>query len=227
MSIPLATTSRPIPTSSPGEEAASAVTHGIGVALAITALVLLVVNASLHGDAWRITTLAIFGGTLVLTYLASTVYHIARGPRARHALRVVDHISIYLLIAGTYTPIALVTLGGGWGWTMFSLIWALAAIGIAFKLATARTIGQRFERLSIAIFLLMGWLVVIAAAEVIQSMTTPGLLWLLAGGIAYTTGVIFYRWHRLRYHHAIWHGFVMLGSACHVAAMWFDVLPMG
>ncbi|MFA9478406.1 hemolysin III family protein [Phycisphaerales bacterium AB-hyl4] len=208
------------------EEFASVLTHGLGVVLAIAALAMMLHYALLQGDAWHVVTLAIFGASLVAVYLASTLYHAVlyhhrSGPRWRRAMRICDHACIYLLIAGTYTPFMLVTIGGPWGWSIFGVMWALAATGIVLKL---RYTGQ-FPMVSTGIYIAMGWMALACGGQVIEATSTVGLAWLVAGGVAYTGGVAFYLWDHLPFNHAIWHLFVVAGSACHVTAAFYDVLP--
>jgi len=204
-----------------GEEIAHAITHGVGVLFGIAALAIMVARAAVYGSALHITAAAIFGATLILMYLASTLYHSVPPSRAKEVLRVIDHAAIYLLIAGTYTPFTLISLHGPWGWSLFGVTWGLAAIGIVFKLFFT----GRFEALSLAIYLGMGWCAVVAVKPILHSIDTGGLLLLLAGGLCYTGGVAFYVWHRLKYHHAIWHGFVLTGSVLHFFAVLFYALP--
>ncbi len=202
-------------TPSVGEEIASSVTHGIGLAASIIVLPFLITVAARDGDAWRITSATIFGSSLILLYGASTLYHALPRSRAKRVFRILDHSAIYLLIAGTYTPFLLGPLRGAWGWSLFVVIWLLAIGGVVMK----STLGIRWARLSTVIYLLMGWLGVIAVKPLLDRVSPPGLLWLLGGGLAYTVGVIFYAWDRLRYGHAIWHLFVATGSVCHVVAV--------
>jgi hemolysin III len=204
-----------------GEEIAHAVTHGLGIVLAIVGLTVMVARAAVYGNAWHITVSGIFGGTLVLMYTASTLFHSIPLPRTKHILRVIDHSSIYLLIAGTYTPFTLVTLHGPWGWSLFGLTWGLALAGVVFKMFST----GRYEKLSLFIYLAMGWCMVLAIKPLLHSLPIPGLLLILAGGLCYTGGVAFYVWERLRYHHAIWHLFVLGGSICHYFAVLFYVIP--
>lgn len=204
-----------------GEEVAHALTHGLGVVLAIAGLTVMVARATLYGDAWHIVGAAIFGTTLVLMYTASTLYHSIPLPRAKKVLRVIDHSTIYLLIAGTYTPLTLVTLNGTVGWTLFGVVWGLALVGVVFKIFST----GRFEKLSLFIYLAMGWCVLVVIKPLIQTMPTGGLVLLVAGGLAYSGGVVFYLWERLRYHHAIWHGFVLAGSVLQYFAVLFYVIP--
>lgn len=204
-----------------GEEIAHALSHGLGVVLAIAGLTVLVARAALYGTSVHITSAAIFGSTLVLMYTASTLYHSIPIPRAKKVLRAVDHSSIYLLIAGSYTPFTLVTLQDPWGWIVFALVWSLALAGVIFKIFST----GRFEKLSLAIYLAMGWCIVVAIKPLIQSLPTGGLLLLFAGGVAYSGGVAFYVWERMRYHHAIWHVFVLAGSVLHYFAILLYVIP--
>jgi hemolysin III len=198
-----------------GEEVAHAVTHGAGAVLSVAGLVVLLVRAANLGDAWIITSVAIFGCTLVLLYLASTLYHSVPVGRAKQLLQKIDHAAIYLLIAGTYTPFVLVTLRGAWGWSLFGVVWGLALAGVAFKFRFA----GRFNALSTAVYIAMGWLVLVAIKPLIAVLPAPGLAWLVAGGLCYSLGTIFYLWERLPYHHAIWHLWVIGGSVCHWAAV--------
>lgn len=203
------------------EELANSITHAIGVALSLAALVILVVYAAMQGDGWKVVSFSIYGTTLVLLYTASTLYHSFSSERARHYLKIFDHSAIYLLIAGTYTPFLLVMIRGAWGWTLFGIIWGLAIVGIIFKLFFV----HRFNVVSTIIYLLMGWLILIAFRPLITYVPENGLYWLLAGGLSYSFGVIFYLWKRIPYHHAIWHLFVLGGSICHFFAVLFYVLP--
>jgi hemolysin III len=202
-------------------ELANAITHGLGAALSILALVLLVVLAALHGSARHVVGGAIFGATLVVLYTMSTLYHALTHPGAKRVFKILDHAAIYLLIAGTYTPFCLATLRGPWGWSLFGVVWGLALLGVLFK---ALFIG-RFEFLSTAVYLAMGWLVLVAAVPLYRALPPAGLAWLLAGGLCYTGGVAFYVWHKLKFHHAVWHLFVLGGSICHVVAVLGSVIP--
>ena len=204
------------------EELANRITHGLGMALAAIGLIVLVVLASLDGDVWKVVSCTVYGATLVALFTTSTLYHSVRRPRLRHALRILDHSAIYLLIAGTYMPFALVNLRGGWGWSLFGITWGLALCGILFKL---RWVG-RFEAVSIVMFLLMGWVAVVAAKPIVTALPLGCVLWLLAGGLAYTVGVVFYiLGKRLTYSHAVWHVFVLMGSVCHYLSVVLYVLP--
>lgn len=205
----------------PSEERANRLTHGLGAVLSVAGLVWLVVAAVLHGDAWHITSSAIFGSTLVLLYGASTLYHSFQREDTRRLLRKFDHAAIFLLIAGSYTPFTLVTLRGPWGWSMFGVVWGLALAGIILKFWFA----GRFNIISTLIYLGMGWLVLIALKPLIAALPPPGFRWLLAGGACYSGGTVFYLWEKLPYHHAIWHLFVLGGSICHWIAIYGSVLP--
>ena len=201
-----------------GEEVANAVSHGVGLLGAIAATPILVLTAVHRGDAADVIGAGVFGATMILLYLASTAYHAMPASRLRDRLRRLDHAAIYLLIAGTYTPFTLGVLAGPWGWTLFGLVWGSAALGVAFKLAA----GVRYPRLSTAIYVLMGWLVVIAIRPLALAMPVEGLLWLAAGGVAYTGGVAFYSARRLPYAHFVWHLCVLAGTACHFfAVLWY------
>ncbi len=197
------------------DELANAVTHGLGLLLSLAGIPFLVVSANARGDLLNVVGASVFGATLVVLYAASTVYHTVRTARAKRILRVVDHVAIYLLIAGTYTPFALGVLRGVWGWTLFGVVWGLAALGVVFKL----TLGMRFPRTSTAFYLVMGWVVIIAVRPLMQALPTPGLWLLGAGGLLYTGGVAFYVSEKRRYMHAVWHLFVMAGSFCHFWAV--------
>jgi hemolysin III len=198
-----------------GEEVAHAVTHGVGLAAAIAGLVVLVVLAAATRDPWRITACAVYASTLVLLYGASTLYHALSATRARAVFRVLDHSAIFLLIAGTYTPFALVSLRGPWGWTLFGIVWGLAVLGIVAK----AVFGTRWPILSTAVYVGMGWVVIVAVKPLVANVPPGAIAWLVAGGLAYTGGVVFYAWTRLRYSHAIWHVFVLAGSICHYVAV--------
>ena len=205
----------------PGEEFANALTHGLGVALSVAGLAVLVTLTSLRGDAWRIVATAVFGATLVLLYTASTLYHCFRGERLKRLLRKFDHAAIFLLIAGTYTPFLLVSLRGPWGWSLFGVIWALAVAGVTMKF----WFTGRFKVVSTLLYLAMGWLVVIALRPMAHTVAPAGLWLLLAGGLCYTVGTVFYIWKRLPYHHAVWHLFVLGGSTCHFFAVFVAAVP--
>jgi hemolysin III len=197
-----------------GEEIANSVSHGVGFLAALVGLPVLVWGALPHGAA-AVVGAVIFAVTAALLYLTSTLYHALAPNRAKRLFQIFDHGAIYLLIAGTYTPFTLGVLRGTWGWTLFGLIWAIAVAGVVIKSVG----GIRYHRLSTALYLAMGWLVLIAAKPLWQSMPGWGLFWLAAGGVAYTAGVGFYAADRLRYGHFVWHLFVLAGTACHFVAV--------
>ena len=202
-----------------GEEIANSVSHGIGLALAIIATPILIIAASRSGTTWNIVGVAVFAASMITLYFASTLYHALRHERAKRFFRMLDHGAIFLLIAGTYTPFTLGILRGPWGWTLFGLIWGLAIVGLTMK----AVFGARYNWLSVVLYLTMGWLVVIAAPEVLHRVPLSGLAWIIAGGIAYTGGVGFYAAHRVRYAHFAWHLFVIAGTVCHFfAVLWYS-----
>lgn len=206
---------------SPSEEKANIISHAIGLVLSIVALILLVVRASLYGNAWHIVSVCIFGASLISLYAASTFYHGAKDPKIRSRLRIFDHATIYVLIAGTYTPFTLVTLSGPVGWTIFAVSWAMAVTGITLKLFFT----GRFNVLSTLMYVFMGWIIVFAISPLIENLSSGGLFWLIAGGVAYTTGAILYSIKKIPFNHAIFHLFVLLGSFCHFISVYFYVLP--
>jgi hemolysin III len=197
-----------------GEELANRLTHGMGAVLAVAGLAVLAIAASRHGTARAVVGCVVFGASLVLLYLASTLYHSVGHPGAKAALRVLDHSAIFLLIAGTYTPFTLVSLRGPWGWSLFGVVWGLAITGITLRLALRR----RPTALFVSLYLAMGWCVVVAAKPLLAALAPGGIALLVAGGLAYSAGVVFYV-SRRPYHHAIWHVFVLAGSAFHYAAV--------
>lgn len=201
---------------STSEEIAHAVTHGIGCLLSVAGLVILVMEAARREDTWDVVSGAVFGSTLVMLYLASTVYHAITHDRAKMVLKRIDHAAIYLLIAGSYTPICLGPLRGPWGWSLFGVVWGLGLAGAITDVAT----GRRFKWLSLGVYLLMGWLGVTALQPMLANLEPKSLIWLGSGGLFYTGGVAFYLWKRLPWHHAIWHVFVLGGSACHWVAVY-------
>ena len=200
---------------SSGEELTASLTHGAGLVAGVAGLVALVILAARSGDPWRIVACTVFASTVVLLYAASTLYHALSRTRARGVFQVIDHSAIFLLIAGTYTPFALVTLRGPWGWTLFGIVWGLAIVGITIK----AVFGTRWPIFSTVLYIGMGWTVVIAVKPIVATVEPGCLAWLVAGGLAYTGGVVFYAWERLRYSHAIWHVFVLAGTACHYIAV--------
>nr|WP_153472452.1 hemolysin III family protein [Rhodocyclus gracilis] len=210
-----------MPSYSAREELANSITHGVGIVLAIAGLAVLVAFSTLNGDVWHIVSCAVFGAAMILCYTASTLYHSVSGERLRQVFRTLDHSAIFLLIAGTYTPFMLVSLRGPWGWSLFVLIWTLAIAGIVLRL----TLRGRLHGLVVALYVAMGWVAIIAIQPLLARLGGGGLALLAAGGLAYTGGVVFYKWRRLPYNHAIWHGFVLLGSALHFFAVLFYVIP--
>ncbi|HFE63900.1 MAG TPA: hypothetical protein ENK14_05720 [Caldithrix sp.] len=203
------------------EEFVNVLSHGVGLLLSIAALTLMVVFASLDGNAWHIVGAAIFGASLVVLYLASTLFHGVRKPDVRRWLNVFDHAAIYILIAGTYTPFLLVTLNGAWGWSLFGVIWGLAIAGVVFKIFFT----GRFNAVSTIVYVLMGWLIVIAIVPLFENLPTAGLIWLVAGGISYSVGAVFFMFDRLPFNHAIFHFLVLGGSVCHFFAVFLYVIP--
>lgn len=202
------------------EEIASSVIHGLGIALSIAALATLAIATARGGNARHLASVCIYGGTLVLLYTASTLYHGIPHPRAKPLLRLLDHAAIFLLIAGTYTPFTLITLHGPWGWSLFALIWVLALLGIALEMSRVRRRG-----LLVALYVGMGWVGIVAIGPLVRHLE-PGGLWLLfGGGVAYTLGIPFYLWKRLPFNHALWHAFVLLGSVLQFFAVLYYVLP--
>jgi hemolysin III len=205
----------------PREEFASALTHGVGAAAALAGGAILIALAALHGDGWQLTAAIVFAICLRLLYVASTLYHAISHPVAKTRLKVFDHCAIYLLIAGTYTPFTLIGLRGTLGWSLFAAIWTLAVAGVVFKLFFT----GRFKLLSTAIYVAMGWLVIVAIKPVMAALDGWTLGWLLAGGLFYTLGTVFYHRESIRYSHAIWHLFCIAGSVCHYVAVMAQVLP--
>ncbi len=203
------------------DELANSVTHGIGLALSIAGFVVLLILSVTRGSVWQIVSCAVYGSTLVALYAASTLYHGIPVPSLKRILKILDHSAIYLLIAGTYTPFLLVNLRGGWKWPLFGIIWGLALAGILFKVWFV----DHFKILSTLVYLLMGWLGVVAFRPLVASVPHGALAWLLAGGVIYSIGVVFYASKRIPYAHTIWHIFVMAGSTCHYFAVLFSVLP--
>jgi len=193
------------------EEIANGITHGIGVLLSIAGLVVLIIKASFHGDAWHIVSFSIFGSTLIILYSASTLYHSISNPSLKIGLKKFDHSAIFLLIAGTYTPFLLVHLRGALGWSLLGVIWILAATGIVIKLFCI----QRVKKISVGLYLFMGWLCLIPMYGLMRTLPPVSISLLIIGGVFYTVGVVFYSWKRLPNHHAVWHLFVLGGSISH------------
>ena len=205
------------------EERANIISHAIGLIISIIGLVLLIVHASLHGNAWHIVSFSIFGVSLVTLYAASTFYHSASEPALRKKLRVLDHAAIYLLIAGTYTPFTLIILGGPIGWMIFGASWGMALIGITLKLFFT----GKYDVLSTLTYVVMGWIIVFAIKPLVNNLSYDGLVWLVAGGLSYTVGAILYSIKKIKFNHAIFHVFVLIGSFSHFMAVYHHILPMG
>ncbi len=206
---------------SPKEEKINVISHTIGFILSVAAFILLVMRANLHGDIWYIVSFSIFGVSLIVLYAASTFYHSAKKPKLRNRFRIIDHASIYVLIAGTYTPFTLVTLNGTIGWVIFGTSWGLALTGIILKLFFT----GKYHLLSVLMYVFMGWVIVFAIKPLINNLSLDGLLWLFAGGMAYTMGAILYRIKKIKFNHAIFHVFVLIGSFSHFMSVFFYVLP--
>ncbi|WP_457610991.1 PAQR family membrane homeostasis protein TrhA [Lutibacter sp.] len=206
----------------PKEEKFNVISHAIGLILSVAALVLLVVYSSLKGNAWHIVSFSIYGASLIVLYAASTFYHYVQNPKLRYKLNIFDHSAIYVLIAGTYTPFTLVVLKGWVGWTIFGVSWGLALAGIVLKLFFT----GKYDKISTFAYVLMGWVVIFAIKPLVQNLPFEGLMWLLAGGIFYTVGAVLYSIKNLKYNHAIFHIFVLLGSFAHFIAVFFYVLPI-
>lgn len=206
---------------SPIEEKINIISHAIGFMLSIVALVLLVTHATLHGDVWHIVSFSIFGASLIILYAASTFYHSAKKSELRNRLKIIDHASIYVLIAGTYTPFTLVTLSGTIGWVIFGISWGLALAGIILKLFFT----GKYNLISTIMYVLMGWIIVFAIKPLINNLPLEGLLWLFAGGISYTIGATLYSIKKIKFNHAVFHMFVLIGSFCHFMSVFFYVLP--
>lgn len=205
-----------------GEEIANSITHGIAALLSVAGLVILIVVSASAKNVWAVTSLSIFGTVLIILYVVSTLYHSISHACAKRVLKILDHSSIYLLIAGSYTPIALVSLRGPWGWTLFGVIWGMAFLGVCLQAFAL----DRFKVLTTLSYLIMGWLVVIALKPLIQACPKGLIMWLLIGGLFYTFGTIFYSWKKLPYHHTLWHLFVIGGSTAHFFGMLFYIAPI-
>ncbi len=206
---------------SPIEESINIISHAIGLMLSIVALVFLVRHANLYGNVWHVVSFSIFGASLISLYAASTFYHSAKKPELRRKLRIFDHATIYVLIAGTYTPFTLVTLNGSTGWVIFGVSWGLAFTGIILKLFFT----GKYNLISTLMYVFMGWIIVFAIKPLIENLSSDGLFWLVAGGMAYTTGAILYSIKKIKFNHAIFHLFVLIGSFCHFVAVYFYILP--
>lgn len=206
----------------PKEEKLNVISHGIGLVLSVIALVLLVVYASKYGNVWHMVSFSIYGASLIVLYSASTFYHYVQNPKLRHRLNIFDHAAIYVLIAGTYTPFTLVVLDGWVGWTIFGVSWGLAFTGIILKLFFT----GKYDKISTIAYVLMGWLIVFAMKPLVNNLPFEGLMWLLSGGVFYSVGALLYSLKKLKYNHAIFHIFVLLGSFSHFIAVFFYVLKI-
>ncbi len=204
-----------------GEEIVHSVTHGIGAGLSISGLTILVMLAVLYGTIYQTVGFTIYGASLIILYLASTLYHSFQQPQVKQIFKIMDHSAIYVLIAGSYTPFLLLTIPGTLGWTLLVIIWALAITGVSFKTVFI----HRFDKLSVLTYILMGWLSLVAVQELWVNLPLGGFIWLAAGGVVYTVGVIFYLLHQIPYTHAVWHIFVMAGSLCHYMAVLLYLTP--
>lgn len=210
----------PISGQTPLAEKINSFTHGIGALLSLAAFCALVISASFTQNNWHLFSSTVFGISLILLYSASTLYHSAKDIEKKRKLKIFDHAAIYVLIAGTYTPYTLGPLHGPWGWSLFALVWTLAACGVIFKIYFT----GRFKLASTLLYLGMGWLIVFALAPLAQALPSAALYWMMAGGFFYTFGTIFYSVSRIPFHHAFWHLFVLLGSACHFCSVFFYVV---
>jgi len=211
----------PLPDYTLGEEITNSITHGIGTMLSITALVLCIIRSAIHRDAWAVVSSAIYGSTLVVLYLMSTIYHSLARNKAKRVFRIIDHCSIFLLIAGTYTPYTLLSIRGPLGWSIFGLIWGMAIAGIVFNAIDL----EKFSKISFICYLVMGWAVVMAIKPIIAAVAKGGLILLLAGGIAYSLGAVFYALGaKKKYIHSVWHVFVIIGSVLHFFSVFFYVI---
>ena len=202
------------------EEVTNAISHGLGAMLAVAGLVILIIYANMFGTTKHIVTFSIFGASMILLYLASTLYHSFPKGKVKDILKICDHSAIFLLIAGSYTPLTLIVLKGRLGWTLFGIVWGIAIAGIIFKMFCF----NKFKSFSTLLYILMGWLVIFAIKPLFLSLSTASIVFLVAGGLLYTLGTIFYKWKSLKYSHTIWHMFVLGGSVCHFFTMFF-ILP--
>jgi hemolysin III len=203
------------------EEIANSLTHGIGLILSMAGMAALIVPTWTKGSVLHMTGCGVYGASLVIVYAASTLYHSIQKPHIKHYCRLFDQVAIYLVIAGTYTPFTLISLRGFWGWTLLVLVWSLSIFGIAFKIVFV----NRYKVISYGLYVVIGWLAIIAAKPIIETLPLGCLAWVIAGGVAYMIGLIFFAWDRLPFNHTIWHIFVLAGSICHYCAVMFYVLP--
>ena len=203
------------------EEIIHSVTHGMGLILAIAGLGILIARATACGGARHIAGCSIFGASLIVVYVTSTLYHGIQHPETKKVLRIADHVSIYLLIAGTYTPFTLLNLRGAWGWSLFGVVWGLAFLGIVLQFSSLR----KYSSIRLILYITMGWAALVAIKPLSASVPMSALTLIVAGGLSYTVGIVFYLWHRLPYHHAIWHVFVLSGSVLHYIAVLLSMKP--
>ncbi len=204
------------------EEKLNVLSHAVGFVLSILALLFLVVHASNYGGVLHIVSFSVFGVSLIILYASSTIYHSAEDPVFRSKLRVLDHATIYILIAGTYTPFTLITLGGVTGWTIFGISWGMAFVGIVLKIFFT----GKFDLVSTFMYVFMGWIIIFAIEPLIHNLSAEGLFWLVAGGISYTFGAVLYSINKIKFNHALFHLFVLIGSICHFVSVYFYVLPV-
>ena len=204
------------------EELLNTLTHGLGIAASLVGGAGLITMTAIYGDGWQLIGSIVFSASLVLLYSASTLYHAAKKTVLKKRLRIFDHVSIFILIAGTYTPFMLVGLRGGWGWSLIGIVWGLAIVGVVAKLF----LTGRYNKTSTAIYLAMGWLAIIAIGPLMKVLPPSTLLWMMAGGLFYTVGTVFYVSRRIPYAHAIWHLFVLAGSTCHFIAAFAHLVPL-
>lgn len=203
------------------EEIVNSITHGIGAALSVAGLTVLVVLAVLYGNVTQVVSFSVYGASLIILYLASTLYHSFQHPTVKRVFKIIDHAAIFLLIAGTYTPFLLLGVQGAWGWTLLIIIWGLAILGVSFKALFI----HRFQKVSVLTYILMGWLSLLIIKSLLANIAIGGLIWLAVGGAAYTVGVVFYALKKVPYMHAIWHIFVIVGSLCHYFAVLLYLAP--
>lgn len=204
------------------EELANSISHGLGIIFSVAGLGVLTAFATLFGSVWHIVSCSIYAGTMILLYTASTLYHAVPTPRAKTVLQVIDHVSIFLLIAGTYTPVTLVSLRGPWGWSLFGTIWGLAITGILLEIFLPR----RLRYIVVSLYVAMGWTIVVAVKPMLDALAPGGIWLLLAGGLCYTLGVPFYIWNTLPFNHAIWHLFVLAGTIFQYFSILLYVIPV-
>lgn len=204
------------------EEKLNAITHGVGASLALAGLIVLIFASYWYGDIWHIISFSIYGASLVMLYLASTLYHSFTNQKLKYVFKIIDHAAIYVLIAGTYTPFTMVLFHGFLGWTLFGVIWSIALVGIVFQVFFVK----RFKIFSTLCYIIMGWFILFFLKPLIAALPLEGLCWLVAGGLAYTVGAVFYLQPRIPYNHAIWHLFVLAGSAFHYITVFRFILPI-